>query len=75
LFGTIIVTHQQKGELIMASCENCTFYFQIPNDADDYEPGKGDCVIENRDEKGKYWLSKPVFNAMDACEKFNKKQI
>jgi len=36
-------------------------FFPIPEDADDFEPGKGDFVVEQKDEKGKFWLSKPVF--------------
>jgi benzylsuccinate synthase/naphthyl-2-methylsuccinate synthase gamma subunit len=58
----------------MATCQNCSFYFGIPADADDYEQGKGDCVTEKRDEKGTYWLSTPVFNSTGACEKFHRKQ-
>jgi benzylsuccinate synthase len=59
----------------MTTCENCSSYFRIPADADDFEPGKGDCVTEKRDEKGTYWLSAPVFNSTGACEKFHKKQV
>jgi benzylsuccinate synthase/naphthyl-2-methylsuccinate synthase gamma subunit len=59
----------------MATCENCTFYFPVPNDADDYEQGKGDCVTEKKDEKGAYWLSAPVFNTTDACNNFQKKKM
>jgi benzylsuccinate synthase len=36
-------------------------FFQIPENAGDFEPGKGDFIIQKKDEKGKYWLSKPVF--------------
>ncbi len=56
----------------MAKCENCSFFNLIPEDADDFEPGKGDCITEVIDEKGKYWLSKPVFDSMDGCESFKK---
>ncbi len=56
----------------MAKCAECYFFNLVPEDADDYEPDKGDCVIEVKDEKGKYWLSKPVFGNMDSCEKFKK---
>ncbi len=59
----------------MANCENCGFFFRIPEDAGDYEPGKGDCVTEKKDEKGKYWLSKPVVDSADACPLFVKSQI
>jgi benzylsuccinate synthase len=56
----------------MATCEECGFFFAIPEDADDYEVGKGDCVTEKKDEKGKYWLSKPVFVNSETCIEFQK---
>ena len=56
----------------MAKCKNCSCFNLIPEDADDFEPGKGDCITEVKDEKGKYWLSKPVFETMDACKSFKK---
>lgn len=56
----------------MGKCKDCSSFFQVPDNADDFEPGKGDCVIEKKDEKGKYWLSKPVFDNMEACETFKK---
>lgn len=56
----------------MATCEECAFFFAIPEDADDFEAGKGDCVTEKRDEKGKYWLSKPVFVNSETCNEFQK---
>jgi len=57
----------------MANCVDCSFFFTIPEDADDYEKGKDDCVNEKKDEKGKYWLSKPVFESNETCESFKKK--
>lgn len=57
----------------MATCATCSFYFKVPEDADDYEQGKGDCVNQVEDEKGIYWLSKPVFDHMKACSNFKKK--
>ena len=57
----------------MANCVDCSFFFTIPEDADDYEKGKDDCVNEKKDEKGKYWLSKPVFESNETCETFKKK--
>jgi benzylsuccinate synthase len=57
----------------MAKCEQCSFFFEIPKDAGDYEAGKGDCVTAKKDEKGRYWLSKPVFIATEACGEFQKK--
>ena len=56
----------------MAKCENCTFFVKVPEDADDFAPGKGDCITEVKDEKGKYWLSKPVFEKTEACGTFKK---
>ncbi|CCK78311.1 benzylsuccinate synthase gamma subunit family protein [Desulfobacula toluolica] len=56
----------------MSKCESCKFFIRVPNDADDFEPGKGDCITEVKDEKGKYWLSTPVFQDTDACPNFNK---
>lgn len=56
----------------MATCSECAFFFRIPQEAGDYEPGKGDCVTERKDEKGKFWLSKPVFEGDDACSQFSK---
>ena len=57
----------------MANCGDCSFFFMVPENADDYEPGKGDCVTEKRDEKGTYYLSKPVFVATETCSNFMKK--
>ena len=56
----------------MAKCAECSFFNLVPKDADDFEPDKGDCVTEVKDEKGKYWLSKPIFGNMDSCESFKK---
>ena len=44
----------------MESCGKCKSFFPVPQDADDYAEGKGDCVREEKDEKGKFWLSKPT---------------
>ena len=57
----------------MAQCKDCAYFFVIPEDADDYEPGKGDCVTEQKDEKGKFWLSKPVFEDTEACQNYAQK--
>lgn len=57
----------------MAKCKECRFFFPIPEDADDFKPGKGDCVTERRDKKGKYWLAKPVYEDTDSCEYFVKR--
>ncbi len=58
----------------MAKCESCSFFFNIPEGADDYQKGKGDCVTEKKDEKGRYWLSKPVFENTDSCGNYQKKR-
>ncbi len=59
----------------MVTCAECKSFFTIPENADDYEQGKGDCVREEKDQKGKYWLSKPVMGGMSAdnCSCFTKK--
>lgn len=59
---------------LRSSCGQCGFFFRIPEDAGDYESGKGDCVTEKKDEKGKYWLSKAVFDGVDACSFFERSQ-
>lgn len=56
----------------MATCKECSFFFKIPEDAYDYKAGKGDCVTEKKDEKGKYWLSKPIFGNSESCAEFRK---
>lgn len=59
----------------MATCGQCGFFFKIPEEAGDYEPGKGDCVTEKKDEKGKYWLSRPVFDTGgEGCPLFEPKK-
>ena len=57
----------------MTKCEDCSFFFPIPEDADDYEPGKGDCVSAREDDKGKYWTAKIVSKDMEACADFKKR--
>ena len=54
----------------MSKCGKCIFFSPIPEDAGDYESGKGDCVTEKQDAKGKYWTSKPVFENDQSCEAF-----
>ena len=56
----------------MTTCKECSFYFSVPENAGDYEAGKGDCVTEKVDAKGKYWLSKPTMNANPSCPSFKK---
>lgn len=57
----------------MATCENCSCFFAVPDNADDYEVGKGDCVTGHKDEKGKFWLSKPVFETTEVCKSFSQR--
>lgn len=57
----------------MAKCSECEFFFPIPEGEDDYEKGKGDCVNEKEDEKGKYWLSRPVFETSEQCAHYSKR--
>lgn len=56
----------------MPECNACRFFFPIPEDAMDHKAGKGDCVTQVTDEKGKYWLSKPVFDHDPACDRFSR---
>ncbi|AYH43238.1 benzylsuccinate synthase gamma subunit family protein [Azoarcus sp. DN11] len=52
------------------TCKQCANFFPVPHGADDYEAGKADCVRQKEDEKGKYWLSKPIFENSTQCEAF-----
>lgn len=54
----------------MTACKDCEFFFEVPEDADDYAAGKGDCVTQKEDEKGKYWLSRPVLEGSACCAAF-----
>ncbi len=56
----------------MSYCKECRYYFPIPEDADDFEAGKGDCVREEKDDKGKYWLGKPT-KSESSCDFYTKK--
>ena len=57
----------------MATCGECAFFFKVPEGEDDFEPGKADCVTELKDQKGKYWLSKPVYETTETCQTFRKR--
>jgi hypothetical protein len=59
----------------MANCAECKSFYPIPVNANDFEKGKGDCVREEKDQKGKFWLSNPVMGdtAADNCSFFMKK--
>lgn len=57
----------------MTTCNDCEFFFAVPEDADDFEKNKGDCVTEKNDEKGRYWLSRPVFENSECCSAFKKR--
>jgi benzylsuccinate synthase len=54
----------------MATCKGCGYFFPVPEGADDYEAGKADCVTQKEDEKGKYWLSKPVTESTARCPSY-----
>lgn len=54
----------------MSKCKECDFFFPVPLDDGDYEPGKGDCVTPHEDAKGRYWLSKPTFESSACCSTF-----
>jgi len=56
----------------VAYCDNCRYFFPVPENTDDYMPGKADCIREEVDHKGSFWLSKPVVNRniADNCPYF-----
>jgi len=56
----------------VSKCMECKSFFAIPENDDDYEAGKGDCVREQQDKKGKWCSSKPTFEN-DTCDVFQKK--
>ncbi|MCL5057658.1 MAG: benzylsuccinate synthase gamma subunit family protein [Actinobacteria bacterium] len=56
----------------MSTCSKCKSFFAVSKDADDYAEGKGDCVLEEKDEKGKFWLSKPTMEN-GTCQFFKEK--
>lgn len=59
----------------MAVCKECRFFFPVPENADDYEPGLGDCVREEQDDHGKYWMNRPAMGDGDTgkCDFFTKR--
>ncbi|WP_369798625.1 benzylsuccinate synthase gamma subunit family protein [Desulfuromonas sp. TF] len=59
---------------MMSTCKECRWFFQVPENAGDYQPGKGDCVTEKEDSKGKYYLSKPTVNTSESCQQFKKRR-
>jgi len=56
----------------MATCQGCEYLFPVSEGESDFEPGKADCVLQKEDEKGKYWLSKPVFENSERCAHYQK---
>jgi benzylsuccinate synthase len=63
-----------KKEAKMAKCGECASFFRIPEADLDHEKGKGDCVMKRQDQKGKFWLSKPVFESDPGCEQMKPKR-
>ena len=61
----------------MNKCSDCRNFHPIPETDLDYEIGRGDCVREEKDDKGKYWLGKPTTIDEDAgnCQFFVKKVV
>ncbi|BBO86565.1 hypothetical protein DSCO28_71310 [Desulfosarcina ovata subsp. sediminis] len=57
----------------MTICGECVQFFKIPETDLDFEAGKGDCIRERRDQKGRFWLSKPVFETDPGCEEMRPK--
>jgi len=60
----------------MANCSQCKSFYAIPEGANDFTPGKGDCVCQEQDVKGKWYESKPVMGdtPSDTCPKFAPKK-
>lgn len=67
-----IVETGKKGGLAMGKCHQCKWFFPVPEGEADYEPGKGDCVKECQDNKGKWWSMKVVFEHGE-CSDFMQK--
>jgi hypothetical protein len=67
-----IVQTGRKGGLTMGKCSQCKWFFPVPEGAADYESGKGDCVKECRDNKGKWWSMNVVFE-LGECSDFMQK--
>lgn len=57
----------------MSNCNQCDFFNPVPKDADDHEDGRGDCITQKADEKGVYWLSRPVNQSSASCASFHKR--
>lgn len=57
----------------MAICGECTQFFKIPETDLDYKEGMGDCVREKQDQKGRFWLSRPVNESDAGCEEMKPK--
>lgn len=68
----MIAIKEIKEEEVMATCRGCECFFPVAQGEDDYELGKGDCVLQKEDEKGRYWLSKPVFETSERCDSYRK---
>ena len=58
----------------MATCDECASFFKIPEGDPDFEADKGDCVVQRQDQKGKFWLSKPVSASDDSCDRMKPKR-
>jgi len=56
----------------MDTCQGCVNLFPVPEAEEDFQPGKADCVLQKEDEKGKYWLSKPIFENSERCSLYHK---
>ena len=54
----------------MTECSECKAFFPIEEKYDDHEPGKGDCVHEESDDKGRWLSASPVMGEMEACSRF-----
>ncbi|SPD71717.1 Benzylsuccinate synthase gamma subunit [uncultured Desulfobacterium sp.] len=57
----------------MPKCEECTYFNPISKESADAGSKNGDCVIEKKDEKGKFWLAKEVDADTESCSNFQKR--
>jgi benzylsuccinate synthase len=58
----------------MATCGECASYFKLQENDPDYEQGLGDCVMQKQDQKGTFWLSKPVYETDAGCAEMKSKR-
>ena len=58
----------------MSKCEECTYFYSISEGSDNTGQGRGDCVTESKDEKGKFWRAREVSADSESCQSFKERQ-